>query len=189
MQRKNLLPFFNVKNVNPFKIDWKTSKTGDTRKYNFSVNYHSKIYKGITTRGQYLEFDLLTIGGLDVIKEAPSSFPKSKNLYCVLKINISNLQAQSAKIEWIEGDDNKDDLAPIKFENSENYKQTEARIIIGVAVRDLEASSGLVGDDVKTVYIIQYVNTNLILSNMVFNGIPVIYPVPISGGRLNPNSF
>lgn len=189
MDRKNLLPFFGVKNIHPFKIDWKISKTGGQRKYNFAVNYHSKLYKGTATRGQYLEFDFLNISGLDFIKEAPTSFPNSKNLYCVLKVTISNLQAQSARIDWIEGDDKQDDLAPIKFEDSQSYKQTEARVIIGVGVRDLEASPGLRQDNVKTVYIIQYTNTNLIMANMVFNGIPVVYPVPISGGRLNPGSF
>ena len=189
MQRKNLLPFFAVKNVSPFKIDWRVKKTGGQRKYSFSVNYHSKLYKGASTRGQYLDFDLITISGLDFEKEAPSSFPKSKNLYCVLKVNVSNLQAQSAKIEWVEGDSSEDDLSAIKFEDSQSYKQTEARVILGIAVRDLEAVSGLTGDNVKTVYIIQYVNTNLIMANMVFNGIPVVYPVPIAGGRLNDNSF
>lgn len=189
MERKNLFPFFAVRHVTPFKIDWRVSKVGGERKYNFAVNYHSMIYKGMNTRGQYLEYDTLTINGLDTIKEAPSSFPKTKNFYCILKVTVSNLQAQSAKIEWVEGDDKQDDLAPIKFENSDSYKQTEARVIIGVAVRDLEASPGLVKDTIKTVYVMQYVNTNLIMANMVFNGIPVTYPVPIHGGRLNAGSF
>jgi hypothetical protein len=189
MNTKNLLPFVGLKHVHPFKIDWRITKKGGQRTYNFAVNYHSKIYRGTSNRGQFLEFDILPISGLDFIKEAPSGFPQSRNLYCVLTVRVSNLQAQSAKIEWILGDDQQDELAPIKFEDTENYKQTEARVIIGVAVRDLEASPGLVNDTVKTVYIIQYVNTNLIMANMVFNGVPVTYPVPISGGRLNPGSF
>ncbi len=178
-----------MKHITPFKIDWKVSKINGQRKYIFAVNYHSKLYKGMSTRGQFLEYDILNIAGLDFIKEAPNSFPVSKNYYCVLKVKVSNLQAQSAEITWVEGDQRDDDLAPIKFEDSQNYKQTEARVIIGAAVRDLEASPGLKNDVIKTVYIIQYVNTNLIMANMVFNGIPVIYPVPIPGGRLNPGSF
>lgn len=188
MNQKNLLPFLSTKYTHPFKVDWRVRKVNGERKYSFAVNFHSKLYKGMNTRGQFLEYEFFQLEGIDTIQEAPTSFP-SKNYYCVLKINVSSLQGQSARIVWVEGDDKQDDLAPIKFEDAQNYKQTEARVIIGAAIRDLEAAPGLKNDNVKTVYFCQYVNTNLIMANMVFNGIPVVYPVPIPGGRLNANYF
>lgn len=174
--------------VHPFKIDiGKDGKKSDgTPQYTLAVNYHSRLYKELTTRDRYLDYTNLTITGLDFVQRVPSSFP-GKNYYCVLNIDVSDLSATSAKIEWVEGDNSQDDLAPVVFTSSDNLRQTKARIIIGVLVSDDEAVAGLPGNEsaVNTSYIMQFVNTNLLMCNMVFNGVPIIYPVPFGGGRLN----
>ena len=41
----------------------------------------------------------------------------------------------------------------------------------------------------KTGYITQFVHSDLMICNMVFDGVPVILPVPFVGGRLNANLF
>lgn len=189
---KTLIPFITKKRIYPFAVDFRREKTAEnTRKYFFAVNYHSKLYTGTQNKNTYLDWKNISIAGLDQEKEAPTGWPTSgKNYYCILKINVSSLQAQTAIIEWVEGDDQIEKLAPIKFASAEDYQQTEARVIIGVAVKDKESTAGLAPNrQTDAIYFIQYVTSNLIMANMVFNGVPVIYPVPISGGGLNPESF
>jgi hypothetical protein len=174
--------------VHPFKIDiGKKGKRGDgSPVYTLAINYHSRLFTGMSKTEQFLQYIKIPITGLDFVKEVPSSFP-GENYYCVLKVTVSNLTATKAEIVWVSDDKSVDDLQPVKFESSENLKQIEARIIIGVFVSDDEAVAGLPGGEnaVNTAYIMQYINTNLIMCNMVFNGVPIIYPVPFSGGRLN----
>jgi hypothetical protein len=175
--------------VHPFKIDIaKAGKNADnTPKYTLAVNYHSRLYENLDLKDKYLQFNRVNIAGLDAIKEVPTTFP-GKNFYCVLEINVSNLRAvPPARIVWVESDQSEEELAPIEFQDSSNLRQTKARIIIGIFVSDDEAIAGLPGGEsaVNTAYIMQFINTNLMLSNMVFDGVPVIYPVPFGGGRLN----
>jgi hypothetical protein len=175
--------------VHPFKIDIgkKGAKADKTPQYTLAVNYHSRLYESLDLKSDKLQYNRVNISGLDATKDVPASFP-GKNFYCVLEVNISNLKAVApARIVWVESDQSEEDLAPVVFESSSNLRQTKARIIIGVFVADDEAVAGLPGNEsaVNTAYLLQFVNTNLIMCNMVFDGIPIIYPVPFGGGRLN----
>jgi hypothetical protein len=174
--------------AHPFKIY--ISKKG-TRKegqpiYQLAVNYHSRLFTNMGKTDKYLQWLKINITGLDQYQEVPASFP-GENYYCVLKITVNNLQAQDAEIIWVSNDKSVNELQPITFESSENLRQVEARIILGVLVSDDEAVAGTPGNDsaINTAYIMQNINTNLLMCNMVFDGIPVIYPVPFAGGRLN----
>jgi hypothetical protein len=174
--------------AHPFKID--ISKTGTrqdgTPIYSLAVNYHSRLFTQMSKTEKYLQWVKKNITGLDFVKEVPSSFP-GENFYCVLKIEVNNLQTQDAEIIWVSDDKTVNELQPVTFDSSDNLKQVEARIIIGVFVADDEAVAGLPGNEsaVNTAYIMQNINTNLLMCNMVFDGVPVIYPVPFAGGRLN----
>jgi hypothetical protein len=180
--------------AHPFKIDVsKEGKNADgTPKYALAVNYHSRLYDGLDLQDKYLQYKQVEIkkfteDGIDFKKPVPNSFP-GKNFYCVLEINVTNLRAvPPAKILWVESDQSEQELAPVEFQDSSNLRQTKARIIIGVFVSDDEAVAGLPGNEsaVNTAYIMQNIHTNLLMCNMVFDGVPIIYPVPFGGGRLN----
>jgi hypothetical protein len=176
--------------THPFKIDIsKEGKNSDgTPKYALAVNFHSRLYESLDLKNQYLQYNRVNINGLDFKKSVPNSFP-GKNFYCVLEINISNLRATApARIVWVESDQSEEELAPVVFEGVSNLRQIKARAIIGVFVSDDEAIAGTPGGSenaVNTAYIMQFVNTNLMMCNMVFDGIPIVYPVPFIGGRLN----
>lgn len=174
--------------AHPFKIDIskKGVRSGGEPIYQLAVNYHSCLFTGMGKTDKYLQWLKIPISGLDSYQEVPTSFP-GENYYCVLKITVNDLQAQEAKIIWVSNDKTVDELQPVTFESGENLKQVEARIILGVFVSDDEAVAGTPGNEsaVNTAYIMQNINTNLLMCNMVFDGIPVIYPVPFAGGRLN----
>jgi hypothetical protein len=181
----------SIGSAHPFKIDIKKdgSNSDGTPQYVLAVNYHSRLFTGMSFTnegGSFLQWQKINITGLDFNQKVPSTFP-GENYYCVLKITVSNLEATEAEIVWVSNDKTVDDLQPVKFESSDNLRQTEARIIIGVFVFDDEVLAGLPGGEsaVNTAYIMQFINTNLIMCNMVFDGVPVIYPVPFAGGRLN----
>jgi len=178
--------------AHPFKIDiGKKSATKEGKpQYTLAVNYHSRLFIGMSKTEKYLQWSKIAIKGLGFSKDVPSSFgaQKSANFYCVLKVTVNNLQAKKAEIVWVSDDKTVNELQPVTFEGSDNLKQVEARIIIGVLVLDDEAIAGVASDDdtsVNTAYIMQNINTNLLMCNMVFDGVPVIYPVPFAGGRLN----
>lgn len=177
--------------VHPFKIDIKKngSRADGSPLYVLAVNYHSRLFTGMSKTnagGSFLQWQKINIKGLDFDKEVPSTFP-GQNFYCVLKVKVANLQATEAEITWVSNDQSVNDLQPVTFESSTNLKQTEAKIIIGVFVSDDESLAGTPPGEsaVNTAYIMQNINTNLLMCNMVFDGIPVIYPVPFGGGRLN----
>jgi hypothetical protein len=189
--------------AHPFKIDiLKDGRRGDgLPNFKLAVNYHSRLFVGMSLNSKYLSYRKVGIKGLDFAQPVPASFP-GKNYYCVLKIPVTDLQvpegtSTSAEIIWVEDDKTVNELNPIIFESNDNLKQTEARIIIGVLVSDDEAIAGTdntavvngqtVGGAgaVNTAYVVQFINTNLMMCNMVFDGVPVIYPVPFGGGRLN----
>jgi hypothetical protein len=183
--------------VHPFKVD--IGKNGQRENgnpiYTLAVNFHSGLFSGMKFKDRFLSYERQNITGLDFPKEVPSTFP-GKNFYCLLKIKIKDLSIDTtdqkpAEIIWVEGDDQEELLSPVTFESPENLRQIEARIIIGVLIADDEALAGLPANEsaVKTAYFMQYINTHLIMCNMVFDGIPIIYPVPFSGGRLNDGSF
>lgn len=175
--------------AHPFKIDIskKGSRGDGSPIYALAVNYHSRLFTGMGKTDKYLQWLKINITGLDAKQEVPSTFP-GQNYYCVLKITVNNLQATEAEIIWVSNDKSVNELQPVTFESGTNLKQIEARLIIGVFVADDEAIAGTDNTDggaVNTAYIMQNINTNLIMCNMVFDGVPVIYPVPFGGGRLN----
>lgn len=186
---KNLTPKI-TKRVHPFYID---IVNRNNKKY-AAVNYHSRLFTRLEIENNYMIHKIQTITGLDFEKEIPGSFP-GKNFYCVLKIKIDSLRIsnenKAATIEWVEGDQS-ETLKPVIFDSNDNARQTEARIIIGVLVNDGEATAGTLSPDLggaRTNYIIQFVSTDLIMTNMVVDGIPIVYPVPFIGGGLNLESL
>jgi hypothetical protein len=180
---KKINPSFK-KVVSPFQVDVISLKT----EVRMAIAYHSSLFTGMSLQGGRLSYDKIKISGLDFNKSVAKNAAKSKNHYAVLSVKISNLTAQSAQVKWVEGDANAEELDPVKFDSGDSLKQTEARVILAALVHDGEQFAGTLavsGGGVETFYIIQYVNTNLIMANMVMDGIPIVYPVPISGGRLN----
>lgn len=185
------VPRVKIAQAHPFKIDIlrEGSRSDGTPKLFLAVNYHSRLFTGMSftnSGGAFLQWSKIDITGLDFKEEVPSSFP-GQNFYCVLKITVNDLQATKADIIWVSNDKTVNELQPVTFESSQNRRQTEARIIIGVLVSDDESVAGTPGNDsaLNTPYIMQFINTNLIMCNMVFDGTPVVYPVPFGGGRLN----
>lgn len=187
---KSLTPK-DIKKSHPFKIEM-SSKKG--KRY-LAVNYHSRLYTGFEIKNEYLIYKQKSIVGLDFKKEVPSSFP-GKNFYCVLNIKTQGLQVsnedKAVSIKWIEDDKSTNDLSPVLFESAQTLNQKEARIILGVLVFDGESTAGTLSPDLggaKISYISQFVTTDLLMTNMVFNGVPIIYPVPFIGSSLNLESI
>jgi len=183
----------SVGSAHAFKVDLKkdsVDKTTGLPLYALAVNYHSRLFTGMSFTndgGSFLQWQKINITGLDYDQKVPDTFP-GKNYYCVLKVTVANLQANEAEIIWVSDDNTVNELQPVTFESNDNLKQIEARIIIAVLVSDDEALAGTSnknGGAVNTAYVMQFINTNLIMCNMVFDGVPVIYPVPFAGGRLN----
>jgi hypothetical protein len=186
---KSLTPK-DVKKTHPFKIELSLNKG---RRY-LAVNYHSRLYTGFELKDQYLVYKQKSIKGLDFKKDVPSSFP-GKNFYCVLNIKINDLQIsnddQAVSIKWVV-DDKSQDLRPVVFESAEVLNQKEARIILGVLVFDGESTAGTLSPDLggaKISYISQFVTTDLIMTHMVVDGVPILYPVPFIGSSLNLESI
>ncbi len=186
---KSLTPK-DVKKTHPFKIELSLNKG---KRY-LAVNYHSRLYTGFELKNQYLVHKQKSIKGLDFKKEVASSFP-GKNFYCVLNIKINDLQIsnddQAASIKWVV-DDKSEDLRPVVFESAEVLNQKEARIILGVLVFDGESTAGTLSPDLggaKISYISQFVTTDLIMTHMVVDGVPILYPVPFIGSSLNLESI
>jgi hypothetical protein len=176
--------------AHPFKIDLGKLKSspGSPPKFTLSVNYHSGLFDGFQREGDFVNFKRVSITGLDFPEQVPGSFP-GKNFYCVLKITFVNGLISKSEIVWIESDESQEDLDPIKITTSDNglSSQSEARVIIGVLINDDEVIAGLPGGGsaVNTPYILQYINTNLVITDFCVNGLSVKYPIPMSGGRLN----
>lgn len=178
--------------THPFKIDIHRKSTAESgTKYYLAANYHSRLYQGFKSNDKFLEYKNLYIEGLDNLKEVPATFP-DKNFYCVLNITVQNLRATNAKIIWAEQPEDSSEqggeLSPIVFESAENKRQTEARIIIGAFVADDKSIAGLSTPDANddmSAYIMQFVHSNLLLCNMVADGVPVLYPVAFAGGKLD----
>jgi|694.fasta_scaffold00095_103 hypothetical protein len=165
----------------PFQIHFERP---DNVNIKAAISYHSSLYVGMEQSGALLKYKKLAISGLDVQTSFATASLDQKSAYAVLKVTINDYRAVKANIEWIK-DENEDSLAPIKFVNENTLKQSEARVIIGGIIFDTEQKAGLPSDGIKTAYVHQLVSSHLIMANMVFNGIPVVYPVPICGGKNN----
>jgi hypothetical protein len=183
MFEKKINPSFK-KAVHPFQIDVTQKKD----EISVAVAYHSGLFKPMSISQGRLKYNRIEIIGLDENKSFSKKLAADENHYVVLIVKINNLQAESAEVKIIEGDTSEEELDPVKFDSEDSLKQTEARVILGVIVHDGGQYAGTLSVDIggiETYYLIQFVNTNLIMANMVMDGIPIAYPVPISGGRLN----
>jgi hypothetical protein len=177
----------NLSFSHPFKMDFERSLdlSGNVT-YFAAINFHSRLFTGMTLNEKYLSYKKIPIQGLDFKKAVSSSFP-GQNFYAVLRVTVSNLSATKAEIVWVSDDKSVEQLNPVVFDSNDSLKQTEARIIIGALVNDREAVAGTTDgpNEAKVDYVMQFINTNLMMCNMVFDGVPIIYPVPFGGGRLN----
>lgn len=165
----------------PFKIFLKKElKQGQSQPiYSFAVAYHSELLKNTFANNvSYLSFEKQSITGLDTFVVIPD--PSTKNVYVTLDMKVSNLTITSAKInQYQEGDSG---LAPFSFSNG--FDQNFAQVILGIIVNDTEFEAGTTGDN-QTAYVIQKVFTDLIITNLVVNNLPVVTAVPFTGAPLN----
>lgn len=168
--------------THPFKIYLKKSQPQGTSQptYSVAVSYHSQLLKNTFTKNEgYFSFQKQNITGLDQFQIIPP--PESKNVYVVLNCGVSNLTVTSADIDFIQ--EGQPGLAPITID-PESLDQTFAQVVLGIIVDDAEATPGEISDG-QTTYVIQKVFTDLIVTNLVINNIPVIMPVPFGGGPIN----
>lgn len=179
--------------MHPFKLEVFQSEDLDSEgrpKYKTSLNFHSKLYTGFKSAknggDQFLTFEKIKINNLNFLFDVPSEIYAKKYYYCILDVLVTNLRATSAQIKFEMGNGS-DKLHPIAFESPSNLKQIAARVILGVIVRDNKytAANALISSDnaepIDSTYVLQYVNSNLLMTNMVLNGVPVVYPVPFLG--------
>jgi hypothetical protein len=145
--------------------------------YNAAVHFNSKLLSI-----NFFDDGFIPIKGLDQIKQIPESTIKQKSVHCILEVKIESLYPRSAKINWVEGENEKETKF-IEFGN--NYIQKFARVTIASLYYDKYATPGFsskVGEDGSpSVYVYQQVNTNLVMSNMILDTVPVVYPVPFGG--------
>ena len=194
----------NVAKVQPFSLEFdRGSPQGGVSSTAFmGVNANSKLYYGLTLNGNNMSYDEIYIAGLGRPEPVPEEIQYTvpvPSFFCVLNINIngrlspyrSEESRQTAEITWVKGD-TLEDLNPIIFEDDIDKVQIGARIVIGALVSDKNQSSVYNVNDsrggintVNSSYIVQNVNTHLMMCNMVFNGLPVLYPVPFGGGPIS----
>jgi hypothetical protein len=189
----------NMRFICPFRLtvipDPDSKEKNPTKPlYKAYLNWHSALYDNMvpteTLGKKYLNFKKITIRNLNFSEELGEELYKEKYIYCVLKIPIDNFTVKPpAEIVFVPQSE-PEDLVPIAFESEENLKQIEARIIVAVIAYDDKAvaetefafdkksGSRNISD---SVYVIQCVQSNLIMTNMVFNGVPVLYPAPFGG--------
>lgn len=167
--------------THPFKVFLKSTKVGNSFLYSCAVAYHSTLFKNtFTDQTEYFEYQKLPIVGLDEYTTIPD--PTKKNVYVTLDIGVSNLTPTEANINFLpEGSKG---LAPFSF--SENYEQNFAQSVIAVIVNDSESQAGTSGGgDDQTTYIVQKIFSDLIITNLIINNVPVIAAVPCWGGSIN----
>ena len=184
----------SVNLMHPFKLEVFQSKDLDSEgrpSYKVSLNWHSKLYNGFKVPqnggAQFLTFQKNKIDNLNFLFDVPKDIYAKQYYYCLLDVNITDLRVTSAKIKFVMGNGS-DQLHPIAFESASNLRQIAARVILGVVVSDNKytPANALVpsSDDAPpadSVYVLQYVHSNLLMTNMVSNGVPVVYPVPFLG--------
>jgi hypothetical protein len=163
----NILQTQTNKYIHPFKIDYKS----DATTVSAAINFNSFLYTSpSSSNGKFSKFaikDLTTIKTFTINS-------LSNPMYAILEIGVQSLKPQSASIVW---------SSNIKIEAVEldsNKSQTKARILIGGIKYDDKYTSLFKSDGINLVYVEQLINTNLILANMLFNGIPCVLPVPFS---------
>jgi hypothetical protein len=168
---QKLSPSFLPEN-HPFKIYSRRLPGSQVEIY---VTEFSTVYYFDSSSSGSVNFKKLTISGL----ESPKTFGISGlPMYVILKVPISNLRPQSASIEF------KNSINESEFIKIGGYKQSEANVVLG-CVRCDTVGAVLPKATQKTLYCHQAVSSNLIISNMVINSIPVVYPVPFTGAAIN----
>jgi len=187
----------SVQFIHPFKLsifpnDNPSAQT-DQVEYKTYLNWHSALYDNIETPlslgKMYLNFKKITVNNLNFTQIIPKDLYVEQYYYCVLNIKIQNFKVSRAEIVFKKQSD-RESIVPIMFESEDNLKQTEARIVLAaiayddklIAETEFSFDSNTNSRNIKPeVYVIQYVTTNLIMTNMIFNGVPVLYPAPFGG--------
>lgn len=185
----------SVNLMHPFKLDVLMGEVNPTTKkptYETSLNWHSALYTTIKEPDkagkEYLKFQKIKISNLDFREKVDDGIYEKNYYYCILNVTVENLSVKEAKIEFELGNEDPTKILPIKFESAENLRQKEARVILAAIAYDdkyipANAQISAIDDDSKknSLYIVQYVHSNLLMTNMICKGIPVIYPVPFPG--------
>jgi hypothetical protein len=186
--------------MHPFKLELKSSNQQDSEgrpKYQISLNWHSKLYTGFKSAqnggDQFLTFEKIKISNLNFSFDVPNDIYEKKYYYCILDVLVTNLRATSAQIKFEMGNGS-DKLHPIAFESPVNQRQIAARVILGAVVNDdkYTPANALVtseGPTINSTYVLQYVHSNLLMTNMVLNGVPVVYPVPFLGSTTSVDGY
>lgn len=186
----------NTRFICPFRLTIlpDTEQENETNPlYKAYLNWHSALYDNISPTQslskKYLNFKKITIKNLNFTTQVSDKLYDDKYIYCVLKILIDNFTVISAEIVFVPQSE-PENLVPVVFETEENLKQTEARVILAAIAYDdksiaetefsFDQESGS-RNIAQSVYVIQYVQTNLIMTNMVVNGVPILYPAPFPG--------
>lgn len=165
----------------PFQIFLTKEVKENTTKYVAAIHYHSRLYKPLKFKNSSLVYEILTISGLSEKKSFSKDEIKKEGIHCVLEIDVKDLEPKSAKINWVIGRKEKD-ADPIEVDSADNRNQTKARVIIGSILKDKYSIPGVTDkSDFEDIYFFQHINTHLIIANMVFDGIPVLYPVSFAG--------
>lgn len=182
--------------MHPFKLDvlqGPIDQSTGKPTYKTSLNWHSALYESVTEPDkagkEYLKFKKIKISNLDFEQEVKNEIYQKQYCYCILNVTIENLSPKEAKIIFEMGNQDPSKLLPIKFESAENFNQKEARVILAAIAYDnkyipanAQISSNSKDQSKKnSLYVIQYVHSNLLMTNMVLMGTPVVYPVPFPG--------
>jgi hypothetical protein len=166
----------------PFMVHITKQYKGTELEYQAAVHYNSKLYRPLSLSEKYLKYSKINITGLDQIKKFPESKIKQNGVHCLLELKINQLSAKSAEIKWVEEKLSDKNSSPIELNSPEERDQITARVMIASILYDKYKIPGVTSaNDVPGVYIYQYINSNLILANMIFNGVPVVFPVPFAG--------
>jgi hypothetical protein len=164
----------------PFQVAVTTTFEQGKLQYQAAVHYHSRLYRPFELEKKYFKYDRVNITGLDKIEKFDESRIQ-KGVHCVLELDINILDVKSAKIVWVDSNDDKK-LVPIEIDNDKDRVQLKARVIIGSLLFDQYAMPGVSSElNSKEIYFYQHINTHLIVANMLFAGTPVVYPVPFPG--------
>ena len=166
----NILQTQFNKYTHPFKIDYKVEESN-----NVSVGIYPNSTLYTSPKSSSEKFAKLPIKDLTTIKKF-SIGSLSNPMYAVLEIVVQSLQPQSASIVWSAS------TSDPAVELDTNKNQKKARVLIGSIRKDNKYTSLTdTSLDLNSVYVEQLVSMNLILANMLFNGVPCILPAPFAG--------
>jgi hypothetical protein len=157
-------------NTHPFKISYKYEAGGNI---SVSIRSESFLYSPPTSVGG--SFSKININALDTNKSFSRNSISGQPINCILELKVQSLQVQSANIVWSQGGN------PQTLEFGSGMDQKAARILIASIRNDSKYNLGTISAGLSSLYIDQMLSSNLIVANMVFNSVPVIFPVPFCG--------